>query len=243
MKKIFLFLAIASLAITSCRKDDDYTDTTETVSIETQNSYDDAAITQFLKDNYFDARGNIVAFSSSITTDDNEKPLADYSPTTLPSGVVYISRYVPANGKTIVSNDVLRIMQKSNTYVAVKATDGTIKFDSQYSFRNTIDASGSPEVDPAYFYVKNSILTNDTYKDKTRSYFEIEGLQEGLKYFKSTEVSDDANYNMQGVIIVPSRAAFARDDHFAYSSYTFKDRCFVFSFQIYKTSTRTSAQD
>ena len=52
MKKIFLFLAIASLAITSCRKDDDNTDTTETVSIETQNSYDDAAITQFLKDNY-----------------------------------------------------------------------------------------------------------------------------------------------------------------------------------------------
>ena len=71
----------------------------------------------------------------------------------------------------------------------------------------------------------------------------MKGLQEGLKYFKSTEVSDDANYNMQGVIIVPSRAAFARDAHFAYSSYTFKDRCFVFSFQIYKTSTRTSAQD
>ena len=95
-----MFLVIASLAITSCRKDDDNTNTTETVSIETQNSYDDAAITQFLKkDNYFDARGNIVAFSSSITTDDNEKPLAGYSPTTLPSGVVYISRYVPANGK------------------------------------------------------------------------------------------------------------------------------------------------
>jgi hypothetical protein len=94
-------------------------------------------------------------------------------------------------------------MQKSNTYVAVKATDGTIKFDSQYSFRNTIDASGSPEVDPV-FLCKKFIPTNDTYKDKTRSYFEIEGLQEGLKYFKSTEVSDDANYNMQGVIIVPS---------------------------------------
>ena len=48
--------------------------------------------------------------------------------------------------KTIVSNDVIRIMQKSNTYVAVKATDGTIKFDSQYSFRNTIDASGSQKL-------------------------------------------------------------------------------------------------
>lgn len=242
MKKIFLFLAIASLAITSCRKDDDES-TTEEVSIETQNSYDDEAIKQFLKDNYFDARGNIIAFSSTITTDDNEKPLADYNPVTLPSGVVYISRYIPTNGKTIASNDVLRIMQRSNTYVAVKATDGKIKFDSQYSFRNTVDATGTPEVDPAYYYVKNSVLTSDTYKDKTRSYFEIEGLQEGLKYFKSTEVADSDNYNMQGVIIVPSRAAFARDDHFAYSSYTFRNRSFVFTFQVYKTDTRTPAQD
>ncbi len=242
MKKIFLFLAIASLAITSCRKDDEES-TTEEVSIETQNSYDDEAIKQFLNDNYFDARGNIVAFSSTVTTDDNEKPLAGYNPVTLPSGVVYISRYTPTNGKAIASNDILRIMQRSNTYVAVKATDGKIKFDSQNLFRNTVDATGTPEVDPAYYYVKNSVLTSDTYKDKTRSYFEIEGLQEGLKYFKSTEVPDSDNYNMQGVIIVPSRAAFARDDHFVYSSYAFRNRSFVFTFQIYKTDTRTSAQD
>lgn len=242
MKKIFLFLAIASLAITSCRKDDDNT-TTEEVSIETQNSYDDTAIKQFLKDNYFDAKGNIKAFSSTITTDDNEKPLTDYNPVTLNSGVVYIVRNVPANGKTIANNDMLRIMQVSNTYVAAKDTDGTIKFGSQYSFRNTVTSTGTPEVDPAYFYVKNSILTSDTYKDKTRSYFEIEGFQEGLKYFKSYEIPDSDNYNMQGVIIVPSRAAFARDDHFAYSSYSFKNRSFVFSFQIYKTDTRPADKD
>lgn len=98
-------------------------------------------------------------------------------------------------------------------------------------------------MDPAYFYVKNSILTSDTYKDKTRGYFEIEGLKEGLNYFKSYEIADSEDYNMQGVIIVPSRAAFARDDHFAYSSYSFRNRSFVFSFQIYKADTRTSDKD
>lgn len=243
MKKIFLFLAVASLAVTSCRKDDDNSSTTTEVSIETQNSYDDAAIKQFLKDNYFDAKGNIKAFSSTITTDDNEIPLENYSPVTLPSGVVYILRNTPTNGKTIASNDILRIMQVSNTYVATKNTDGAIKFDSQYTFRNTVTSTGTPEVDPAYFYVKNSILTSDTYKDKTRSYFEIEGLKEGLNYFKSYEIADSEDYNMQGVIIVPSRAAFARDDHFAYSSYSFRNRSFVFSFQIYKADTRTSDKD
>lgn len=243
MKKIFLFLAIASLAVTSCRKDDDNSTTTPEVSIETQNSYDDAAIKQFLKDNYFDSRGNVVAFSSSITTDDNEKPLADYNPVTLPSGVVYISRYTPANGKAIGSKDVLRLMHKSNTYVAVKGDDGVIKFGSQYSFRNTVDITGTPEADPAYYYVKSSILSSDTYKEKTRSYFEMEGFQEALKNFKSCEVSDSENYNMQGLIIVPSRAAFARDEHFPYSSYSFRNRSFIFSFQIYKTSTRSSTED
>ena len=38
MKKIFLFLALASLAITSCNNDDDNNSTTEEVSIETQNT-------------------------------------------------------------------------------------------------------------------------------------------------------------------------------------------------------------
>ena len=109
MKKIFLFLAISSLAITSCRKDDDTSSSTDSVSIETQNSYDDASAEQFLKDNYFDAKGNIVAFDSSVTTDDNETPLAKLNPIKLPSGVIYISRYVPTNGKNIAKTDKIII--------------------------------------------------------------------------------------------------------------------------------------
>lgn len=243
MKKIFLFLALASLATTSCRKDEDTTTTTEEVTIETQNAYDDEAIQKFLKDNYFDSKGNIVAFSSTITTDDNERPLSDYTPVKLTSGVVYISRYTPSNGKTIGTTDKIKLMHNTYTYVALKGTDNVVKFDSKFPFRNTIAGTGTPEVDPAYYYVKNSVLTSDANKDKTRSFFEMEGFQEAIRNFQSCEIDNSENYNLQGVIIVPSRAAYARDNHFPYSSYSFRNRSFVFNFQIYKTETRTTADD
>ena len=244
MKKIFLFLAISSIAITSCRKDD--SSSTSEVSIETQNSYDDEAAQKFLKDNYFDAKGNIVAFNSTITTDDNEIPLANLNPVKLPSGVIYLIRNTPSNGKTINATDKIRWMVKSNTYIGTKGTDGVIKFDSSQLFKNTISSTGTPEVDPSYFYVKKSVL--DKYNEglttpKTRSFFEMEGLQEGLKYFQSYEIVDGENYNLQGVIIVPSRAAFARDEHYPYAIYSFRNRSFVFNFQVYKTDTRTTAED
>lgn len=246
MKKIFLFLAISSLAITSCRKDDDTSSSTDSVSIETQNSYDDASAEQFLKDNYFDAKGNIVAFDSSVTTDDNVTPLAKLNPIKLPSGVIYISRYVPTNGKSIAKTDKIRWMVKATTYVGIKESDGTIKFGSTQLFRNTMTGTGTPEIDPAYFYVKKSVL--DKYNEslttpKTRTFFEIEGLQEALEKFQSSEIPDSENYNLQGVIIVPSRAAFARDDHYPYATYSFRNRSFVFNFQVYKTETRTTAED
>lgn len=237
MKKIFLFLAITSLAVTSCRKDDETT-TAEEVSIETQNAYDDEAAQKFLKDNYFDSKGNIVAFNSSITTDDNETPLANLNPVKLPSGIIYISRYTPNNGKTIGATDKIRIMHNTYIYNAVKGTDNVVKYENKVAFRNTITGTGNPESDPIYYYITPTVLekyNTDNKTTKTRSFFEIEGLQEGLKYFKSCEIPDSENYNLQGVIIVPSRAAYARDEHFIN---TYKDRSFVFNFQIYKTETR-----
>ncbi len=216
------------------------------VSLETQNTYDDEAIQKFLKDNYFDSRGNIVAFSSTSTTDDNEKPLSDYSPVKLNSGVIYISRYTPNNGKAIAATDKIRIMHNTQTYVAVKGSDNVVKFDSKYPFRTTIISSGTPEIDPAYYHVRTSVLNKyntDNNTTKTRSFYEMEGFQEAIKNFQSCEIADDANYNLQGVIIVPSRAAYARDEHFAFSSFSFRNRTFVFNFQVYKTETRTSAED
>ena len=241
MKKILLFLTFTSLILSSCRKDDDNTTTTPEVSLETQNSYDDEAIQKFLKDNYFDSRGNIVAFSSTSTADDNEKPLFNYNVIKLNSGVVYISRYTPTNGKTIGATDKISILQKTTTYVATKDSKGTLSFSTPIAFRNTVTSgTGNPEYDPSYYYVKDDVLSayNTAYnKTYTRTFYEIEGLQEGLKYFQSCEIPNSENYNLQGVIIIPSRAAFARDDAFPYLG-SMKDKSFVFNFQIYKTETR-----
>lgn len=235
-------LTFGALSINSCKEDTvvnpQYQDA---VDIATQNSYDDAAAEKFLQKNYLDAKGNIKAFSDTDASDDAYKKLSDMNPIKLPSGVIYVVREgaQPTPGTAIEANDIIHIMQRSYTYIATNENNA-IEFRSPYSFRNTIDGSGTPEVDPSYYYVKNSTIKAS---GKDRSFYEIEGLKEALQHFKAFDLADKENYNLQGVIIVPSRAAFARDDHYPYASYAFRNRSFVFNFQIYKTSRRTAVQD
>ena len=142
----------------------------------------------------------------------------------------------PNPGTTVGQYDLLRLMSNSTSYIATN-TDNKVVYSSPAIFKNTITGAGVPEVDPAYFYVKKSILDNATVAQaKQRSYYEIEGFQEAIKKFQAYDIPDDSNYNLQGVIIVPSRAAFARDVHFNYSSLAFRNRSFVFNFQIYKST-------
>ena len=207
MKKTFLFLALASIAITSCRKDDD--EIIPEVNIETQNSYDTEAAQKFLQTHAFDLKGNIKEY---VETDLTQVKLSDL--------------------------DIIRLMSTTITYIATN-TDNKIAYTSPYIFRNTISGTGIPEVDPPYYNVKQSVLDNATLElAKQRSFYEIEGFKEALQKFKAFDMPDESNYNLQGVIIVPSRAAFARDAHFNYSGVAFKDRSFVFNFQVYKTTPR-----
>ncbi|MGZ5197435.1 MAG: hypothetical protein ACXWB7_05755 [Kaistella sp.] len=234
MKKTFLYLALASVAIVSCRNDDNV-EAIEEVSIETQNTYDDQAAQNFLETHYLDAKGNI---KDLVSTDNVNVKLADLNPVKLPSGVIYIMRpsAQPNPGTTVGQYDLLRLMSNSTSYIATN-TDNKVAYSSPAIFKNTITGAGVPEVDPAYFYVKKSILDNATVAQaKLRSYYEIEGFQEAIKKFQAYDIPDDSNYNLQGVIIVPSRAAFARDVHFNYSGLAFRNRSFVFNFQIYKST-------
>lgn len=236
MKKTFLFLALASIAITSCRKDDEEEVIPE-VNIETQNSYDNESAQKFLETHTFDSKGNLKDY---VATDTTQVKLASLNPITLPSGVIYVVRpgAQPSPGTDIGSTDIIRLMTTAVTYVAT-STDNKIAYTSPYVFKNTIAGSGIPELDPAYYNVKQSVLDNATGAlAKQRSFYEIEGFKEALQIFKAFNISDESNYNLQGVIIVPSRAAFARDAHFNYSGISFKDRSFVFSFQVYKTTPR-----
>lgn len=242
MKKIFLYSAIISTVLTSCRKDETTAVYTEPEDIATQNYYDDEATKKFLNENYLDSQGNIKSFDANDTSDDNQTPLSGLNPQTIPgSGVVYIVRpgAQPNPGTTIGNTDVLRIMNKGLGYVAMNV-DGVIKFSSPSAFVNTIQGTGVPQVDPMYYYVKNATLSNS---GKSRSYYEMEGFQEGIRKFLAYDIPDVSNYNLQGVIIVPSRAAFARDEHYAYQGVNWRNRTFVFNFQVYKSSARTADQE
>lgn len=234
MKKRILYFALATIALASCRnKDQDIIE--PEVSIETQNTYDDQAAQEFLKTHYFDAKGNLKDFVESDTV--NVK-LSDLDPVVLPSGVIYVKRpgAQPEPGTPIGSSDIIRIMSVANTYVAVK-TDSKVSFTSAQYFRNTISGSGVPEVDPAYYFVKKQVLESGaTEIQRQRSFYEIEGFREALQKFEAFDLPDDADYNLQGVIIVPSRAAFARDAHFDYSGISYRNRSFIFNFQVYKTT-------
>ncbi|SIQ68995.1 hypothetical protein SAMN05880574_12115 [Chryseobacterium sp. RU37D] len=252
MKKIFLYILAGSLCFTACKKDgDDVAAFTEPEDIATRNSYDEQAIQKFMDENYLDTQGNIKAFSTTDTADDNYKKLSQLNPVKLPSGVIYIKRdgAQPNPGKPITDDGKtqIRTMIRANYYLATD-TDGNVAFGSAYtgSLLNTIDGLGSPLTDPMFYYVRNSVLNNPNNSDvaKKRSYYEIEGLQEGLKYFTGYDNKPDGDpYNLQGVIIVPSKVAFARDPHYNYNGYSLQNRCFVFNFEIYNAQTRPVEQE
>lgn len=252
LKGIFFSGLIATIAI-SCNNDDNNINTQyqDNVDLTTQNEYDDLAAIDFLETHYFDDRGNVTGLEDNDTI---HKALSKLEYVTLPSGVIYLVRdgAQPENGTDINSTSVIRLMTRTYTYIATKS-DGEVTFSSVYPFRNTIDGTGNPDLDPSYYYVKNSVLESadgdatdeiDTTNDaETRAYYEIEGLKEALPYFKAFDIPDSDDYNLQGIIIVPSRMAFARDDHYAYNSFIYRNRSFIFNFQVYKAHDRTSDEE
>ncbi|MCE3075581.1 hypothetical protein [Chryseobacterium gwangjuense] len=247
MKKIFLYILAGSLCFSACKKDDEVETFVEPDDIAVRNSYDDQAIQKFLNDNYLDTQGNIKTFSATDTADDNEKKLSELNPVKLPSGVIYIVRdgAQPTSGVPIdpFATDLslktqIKTMIRANYYLATN-TDGNVSFSFAGSLVNTINGGGSPITDPLFYYVKDQV-----WKDagKSRSFYEIEGFQEGLSHFQGfSNMADGDAYNLQGVIIVPSRAAFARDAHYNYNNYSLKNISFIFNFQIYKANPRPTA--
>ena len=236
MKKIFLYIALVSLSVVSCR-DDENPNMVEEVSVGTQNSYDDEAAAKYLDTHYLDAKGNIKEF---VATDTVNVKLSDLNPVTLPSGVIYVVRpgAQPNPATPIGGTDVISLMGNITTYVASN-TDNKVGYYSPFGFKNTIAGAGVPDLDPAYYYVKTSVLTKATAAvAKERSYYEIEGFREALQKFGAYDLPDFENYNLQGVIIVPSRAAFARDPHFNYVGISLRNRSFIFNFQVYKSRAR-----
>ncbi|MFP5303496.1 hypothetical protein R2R70_20170, partial [Cobetia sp. SIMBA_158] len=75
------------------------------------------------------------------------------------------------------------------------------------------------------------------------SYYEIAGFKEALQKFSGfKDLPSEAPYNLQGVIIVPSKAAFARNAHYQYLGQTYRNKSFVFNFQIYGSRERLESE-
>jgi len=251
MKKIlFCFLWVTLLF--SCKEDDYFAPTYPILDQAKQNDYDDKAIKNYLENTYITDRGKITSSKTDVNNDEIEnRKLADLNPITLPSGVVYIMipDAQPEDGITLGADDYLSFQQVGFAMRAVE-TDGEIKFANEVSFNNTIDGSGIPLNDPMWYHVPQSVLdkakeNNSTEGDEARtqrSYYEIEGFQEAILKFKSFDLPNEANYNMQGIIIVPSRAAFGKDPHYNYVGIGLNDFSFVFNFQLYRAHPRTEAE-
>ncbi|ODM52740.1 hypothetical protein [Elizabethkingia meningoseptica] len=253
MKKLLLGLLVATAVLNSCRKDDYYGQNyIPSVDQATQNTYDDTAIKDYLDTHYFDDRGKIKAFDDTNKPDDKNVKLSSLAKT-LPSGTIYVIRpnAQPTNGTAVHDNDVIKIMQIGFASRAIKADD-KIQFAATSSFFNTVDQGGIPKNDPQWFYVKQSAIDaeqkrldtnnpNNTVK-VTKSYFEMEGFQEAIKQFQSFTKNDVDDYNLQGLIIVPSRAAFGKDPHYNYTGISLNDFTFFFNFQLYGAKARTTSE-
>ncbi len=248
MKKILLGVALSVAVLQGCRKDDDNEEETVQLTVDEQKEYDDAAITDFLNTHYLDSKGLVTAFDDTTDADNNQKKLADYENLVkLPSGVVYLVRpgAQPDPGKTIGSNDVISFFQSTKMYLSAKVND-KIVFNNAATFVDNVNGNNNvPTIDPGYYYIKESAIADYNKANNTtvgRDFFEIEGLREALPFFKSYDnLSTAEDYNLQGVIIVPSRAAFGRDNSYYGSSLT--NRSFVFNFQVYNTKARDMASE
>lgn len=241
MKKIFLYTAAISLLAFSCNRDKDDNTVTEQISIQERSQLDNEAMTHFLETRYMDDNGVIKMFKDNDPSDDHFTKLADLNPQQLSNGTYYILRpnAQPNNGTPIHSDSVIRLMGRAVSYKSNKTEKGG-RFGENIIFQSGLE-SGEIEVDPKYFFAPKSFIdqyntTNGKSYDK--SFFEIEGFSEALQHFQAFNKSDDEFPQLQGVIIVPSRAAFARDAHYPYTTYNMYDRSVVFNFQVYKSQAR-----
>lgn len=239
MKKIFILATALSLVGVACRQE---TTSTETeVDIATQNNLDDQAIQHFLNNHYLNDVGIVKQFSSTDTADDHYSKLSQLNPQKLDNGTYYIVREgaQPNLGTDITSNSVIRLMSRTVYYTAQNTSDGG-KFGNANILQSGLD-TGNLDIDPMYFFTPQSKIDAYNASNSTshgKSFFEIEGFSEALTKFKAFDKDDSELYNLQGVIIVPSRAAFARDAHYNYNNVSMRNKSFVFNFQVYKSTPR-----
>lgn len=227
IKFIALFAGL-SFAFLSCSNDDEVTQ-------EDQNNLDNQAIANLLSDYYLDpVRGRVLPFDPDDEEDDAFPSLQSLAVQD-PSGYWYIiNPNVTPEGPQLTNNATDSILITYDLRQFRATTEAENGFGGLVAFRNTINTTGTPVWDPNFYF---SGLTEAQISETQRpEFFEIEGIVDGLTKFRATNSDFAEGFTFQGVIIVPSRLAFARDVNLQNVP---RDISFVLMFEVHKVVPRS----
>ncbi|WP_413533910.1 hypothetical protein [Empedobacter brevis] len=252
IKKFFVTLIACSAVLVGCNNDDDNGVDKETkIPVEERNALDDEAIQQYMEDYYFNPKnGKLTKFDDIKDNEDDAYPALKTYAKKDNLGIWYAENpHHKGTGETIVSNDSSKIYLNIQT-TSFRATNnkdykrkyGAIGVPINSAEWNSINfGDGSSIQDPTYYYF---IPTATEIKNGVkRENIELKNFVEGLKHFKTTERSTNDLYNFQGVIILPSRLAYARNKYYISGqglteNSSFRDLTLVFNFELPKIEKR-----
>ncbi len=224
MKLNWILPLFAILLFASCNKDDDNGPTE--LSIEEQNIQDDGSIQTFLREYHFDDLGRVVKIEEDDTA---AVPLSDIA-YELSNGVWYAkNNAVTAEGPKVTDIDHQKILLNYDfrIFSSGKDEEGNYTVNSYSSFFNTINTTGIPTWKvPFYRATQEQIDANGA------SYYEMPGFRQAIIYFNSTEKNIEDPYVFQGVIILPSRASYGRENNYLGSG--FRNLVSVINFELYQ---------
>lgn len=227
IRNYIILCLVAFLAIVSCKEE---RNPYQLIPLNERNQLDDEAIVIYLKENGFDSKGKIQSLSYLPNGTTSLYELAHKDET----GFWYvINPEVPANGESITNEGSSSALLQYNLFSFVPEKYENEKAEKKYDLKvnptmvkTTINTTGVPEWDPSFYY-----------KETSPELYEIPGIINGLKYFKATDRDENAlpAVHFQGVIIVPSRLAFARKSNQLVNGY---DQSFILNFELYKVKPR-----
>ena len=249
-KFILALIACTSIAVTSCKNDDNSTSTETYVDIplDERHTLDDQAIEQYLTQYYFNpisgrltAKDTIVGTNPTTGINDDDYVTLNNLAQKDAKGYWYVlNPEVNAEGPSITSNtnDSILISYEVQRFRASSDTSLKYKFLPITTYLSSLSVgSGTPKYDP-YFY-NISLIDAQIEAGLKPEYYILENFVEGLKHFKSTNNDGISQIKLQGAIILPSRLAYGRNMAFEpnnnyISDQAQRDYSFIISFELHK---------
>lgn len=242
IKKFFVTL-LAATTLFSCSSDDD---NNNELSVEQRKALDDEAIEEYLNDHYFSPiNGKVLKFDTIAGNQDDANIKLSELTVKDPAGYYYAMRPgVEANGDQVIEADSSKILISYQAKV-FEATNDLDTYAKKYGYVSTYTSSidsgdGSAQTDPSFYkaFISPDMIANGV----KREHIELKNFTEALKKFKSTGTNGRDLYNFQGIIILPSQLAYARNRMYTGTAITenhaYRNTSFIFNFELHKVTPR-----